>query len=233
MATHSSVLAWRIPGTGEPGGLPSMGSHRVGHDWSDLAAAAAWGFPQASLMAKLVKNLPTNWGDKEMQVWSLGQKDSLEKGMATHSGILAWRIPWTEEPGGRQSTGSQESTITQWLNNWTCFVNEFWVELTFPFRAGDLNRQHESPESTLLWHRTSRTHGGGCFSGVGGLIRAPGPSRVGVSWARITFGSLKMLRFVGAVSTVQPGACCYLRRAARKMQDTWFSLDCSEQHITL
>ena len=41
MATHSSVLAWRIPGTGEPGGLPSMGSQRVGHDWSDLAAAAA------------------------------------------------------------------------------------------------------------------------------------------------------------------------------------------------
>ena len=41
MATHSSTLAWRIPGTGEPGGLPSMGSHRVGHDWSNLAAAAA------------------------------------------------------------------------------------------------------------------------------------------------------------------------------------------------
>ena len=40
MATHFSVLAWRIPGTGEPGGLPSMGSHRVGHDGSDLAAAA-------------------------------------------------------------------------------------------------------------------------------------------------------------------------------------------------
>ena len=41
MATHSSVLAWRIPGTREPGGLPSMGSHRVGHAWSNLAAAAA------------------------------------------------------------------------------------------------------------------------------------------------------------------------------------------------
>ena len=41
MATHSSVLAWRIPGMGEPGELPSMGSHRVRHDWSDLAAAAA------------------------------------------------------------------------------------------------------------------------------------------------------------------------------------------------
>jgi len=41
MATHSSVLPWRIPGMGEPDGLPSMGSHRVGHDWSDLAAGAA------------------------------------------------------------------------------------------------------------------------------------------------------------------------------------------------
>ena len=41
MATHSSVRAWRIPGTGEPGGLLSMGSHRIGHDWSNLAAAAA------------------------------------------------------------------------------------------------------------------------------------------------------------------------------------------------
>ena len=40
MATHSSVLTWRIPGTGEPGGLASLGSHRVGHDWSDLAVAA-------------------------------------------------------------------------------------------------------------------------------------------------------------------------------------------------
>ena len=42
IATYSSVLAWRIPGTGEPGGLLSMGSHKVGHDWSDLAAAAAY-----------------------------------------------------------------------------------------------------------------------------------------------------------------------------------------------
>ena len=55
MATHSSVLAWRIPGTGEPGGLLSMGSHRVGHDWSDLAAAAAAGVLQA---------LVANIGDK-------------------------------------------------------------------------------------------------------------------------------------------------------------------------
>ena len=41
MATHSSILTWRVPGRGNPGGLPSMGSHRVEHDWSNLAAAAA------------------------------------------------------------------------------------------------------------------------------------------------------------------------------------------------
>ena len=51
-----------------------------------------------------VKNLPAM---QETQVLSLGQEDSLEKGMATHSSILAWRIPWTEKPGGLQSMGSQ------------------------------------------------------------------------------------------------------------------------------
>ena len=50
MATHSSVLAWRIPDTGEPGGLLSMGSHRVGHDWSDLAAATIFTFGPQFLM---------------------------------------------------------------------------------------------------------------------------------------------------------------------------------------
>ena len=54
MATHSGVLAWRIPGMGEPGGLPSMGSSRVGHDWSDLAAAAG---------GIVVKNPPAKVGD--------------------------------------------------------------------------------------------------------------------------------------------------------------------------
>ena len=55
----------------------------------------------------VVKNLPANTGDIR-DVGSIpGQEDPLEKGMATHSSILAWRIPWTEEPGGLQSMGSQ------------------------------------------------------------------------------------------------------------------------------
>ena len=55
-------------------------------------------------MAQMVKNLPAVL---KTGVQSLGQEDTLEKGMATHSSILAWRIPWTEEPGGQQSMGSQ------------------------------------------------------------------------------------------------------------------------------
>ena len=55
-------------------------------------------------MAQRVKRLPEMW---ETRVCSLGQEDSLEKEMATHSSILAWEIPWNEEPGGLQSTGWQ------------------------------------------------------------------------------------------------------------------------------
>ena len=59
------------------------------------------------LIAQIVKTLPEM---QEIQVWSLGQEDPLEKGMRTHSSILAWRIPWTEKPGGIQSIGSQSQT---------------------------------------------------------------------------------------------------------------------------
>ena len=63
MATHPSVLAWRIPGTGEPGGLPSMGSHRVGHDWSDLAAAAVFlpGESHGQRSLEVLQRIRHNW----------------------------------------------------------------------------------------------------------------------------------------------------------------------------
>ena len=60
-----------------------------------------------SLVAQMVKNLPAM---QETQVQSLGQENPLEKGMATHSRILAWRIPWIEENGALQSMGSQDRT---------------------------------------------------------------------------------------------------------------------------
>ena len=58
-------------------------------------------------MALLVNKLPASAGDKETQVQSLGREDPLEENMATHCSILAWRLSWTEEPGGLQSTASQ------------------------------------------------------------------------------------------------------------------------------
>ena len=66
MAAHSSALAWRIPGTGEPGGLPSMGSHRVGHDWSDLAAAAA-----------MLKERSRTWKSIYAMIWSVRVKTNV------------------------------------------------------------------------------------------------------------------------------------------------------------
>ena len=75
-----------------------------------------WGFPDGSA----VKNLPVMW---ETGVQSLHQKDPLEKEMATHSSILAWEIPRTEEPGGLQSMGSQKNrTQLSDLNNNKLFL---------------------------------------------------------------------------------------------------------------
>ena len=68
---------------------------------------------EASLVAQTVKNLPAMW---ETWVRSLGWEDSLEKERATHSSILAWRIPWPEESGGLWSVGSQRSDMTERLS---------------------------------------------------------------------------------------------------------------------
>ena len=69
----------------------------------------------------MVKRLPTM---RETRVQSLGQKDPLEKEMATHSSILAWRIPWTEEPGGLQSMGHKESDTTERLHTHSHFIEK-------------------------------------------------------------------------------------------------------------
>ena len=84
MAIHSSTLAGKIPWTEEPDRLQSMGLPRVGHD-------------SATSLTHSIQEM------QEMWVRSLGQEDPLEEGMAIHSSILAWEIPWTEEPGGLQS----------------------------------------------------------------------------------------------------------------------------------
>ena len=144
MATHSSVFAWRIPGTGEPGRLLSVGSHRVRHNWSDLAAAAAYHQgPGLSLRKKTDLKIGIR-EDKKDQVtfdwnWAsmVAQKVPIclqfrRPGLNPWVGkipwsreeqptprILAWRIPQTEELGGLQSMGSQR-------------VGDNWVTNAFP-----------------------------------------------------------------------------------------------------
>ena len=95
-----------IPGLGYSGLENSMGYivDGVTKSWTRLSKFHF----RASLVAQLVKSLP---GVQETWVWSLGQEDPLEKKMATHSSILAWRIPWTEAPGRLQSMWSQESDM--------------------------------------------------------------------------------------------------------------------------
>jgi len=76
------------------GDLPGLGRS----PWEGNGYSLQYG--GGSLVTQMVKNLPAIW---ETWVWSLGQEDPLEQEMATHSSMLAWRIPWTEEPGGLQS----------------------------------------------------------------------------------------------------------------------------------
>ena len=115
-AIHSSILAWKIPWTEEPAKsqtqLKWLGTHRekllpiLAFAWTTSESLYRLSYSYKlmnSLVTQMVKNMPAVW---ETWVWSLGQEDSLKKGMATHSSILAWRIPWTEEPGGPLSMGS-------------------------------------------------------------------------------------------------------------------------------
>ena len=84
--------------SGDPGSIPGSGrspGERIGY-WLQYS----W----ASLVAQMVKDPFAMW---KTWLWSLGWEDPLEEGMATHSSVLAWRIPWTEEPSGLQSMGSQ------------------------------------------------------------------------------------------------------------------------------
>ena len=108
MATHSSVLAWRIPGMAEPGGLPSMGSHRVGHDWSDLAAAA-------------VNPLQYSWLENPMD---RGAWQATVRGVAKDT----WLSAATKQPRACLFCDSSEEAKTMflWCLMLACDVTTSW-----------------------------------------------------------------------------------------------------------
>ena len=148
MATPSSTLAWEIPWMEEPGRLQSVGSQRVIYDWATspyltFSILSDWDLPflpntswnvkvlvtqlcptlcdpvDCSPPGSSLQNWPAMW---ETWVWSLGPEYPLEKGMATHSSILAWRIPWTEGPGELQSMGLQRVGQEGATNTFTFFT---------------------------------------------------------------------------------------------------------------
>ena len=91
----------------------------------------------ASQVAPVEKNLPANAGDTREWVWSLGEEDPQEEGMATHSSIFAWRIPWTEEPGRLQAIG---------LQKW--FSTHMWI----PDKCFNSNKkQNSTPRYIWQW----------------------------------------------------------------------------------
>ena len=156
MATHSSVLAWRVPGTGEPGGLPSMGSHRVRHDWSDLAAAVAVAAATKSLL-QYPKGFPGGASGKEFACQYRGRR-RLE--FDPWVGKIPWRrkrqstpvfLPGksqTEVPRGLQSTGPQR-------------VGHDWASDTFTFstlKGRVLASSVGVAPQWLLYHSTSQSH---------------------------------------------------------------------------
>ena len=124
MATHSGVLAWRIPGTGVPGGLPSMGSHRVGHDWSDLAAKyEISGIKEGKDYHCRVENKVINeMGNHQGPTIQHTELCSILRGSLDERGIwgrMDTCICMTE------SLGCSPETITTLLINYACVLSHF------------------------------------------------------------------------------------------------------------
>ena len=121
MATHSSVLACRIPGTEEPGGLPSMGSHRVGHDWSDLAAAAA--AHASKVMLKILQARPQQHVNKNFLMFTL----ILEKAEKPEIKLPTSAGSWKKQDSSRKTSISALLTMPKPLTVWiTKNCGKFW-----------------------------------------------------------------------------------------------------------
>ena len=122
LATHSSVLAWRIPGTGEPGGLPSMGSHRVGHDWSDLAAAAAVAH-SSKVMLKILQARLQQYVNCELPDVQVG----FRKGRGTRDQIANILLIMEKAREFQKTSTSDLLTMPKPLTVWiTINCGKFW-----------------------------------------------------------------------------------------------------------
>ena len=128
MATHSSVLAWRTPGTGEPGGLPSMGSHRVEHDWSDLAAAAWRSIRPSRTNTK--KRCPLH--HRELECKNRKSRDTWNNRQ-----VWSWSTKWSRAKANRvlpreHPPTTQEKTLHMDITDiWTLTYGQYWNQIDY------------------------------------------------------------------------------------------------------
>ena len=123
MATHTSILAWRIPWTEEPGRLQSMGSQRVRHDW-----ATSLHFTSLHTNTSRIGRESFHFALASTENYHLTKISANltgEKAMATHSSTLAWKIQWTEKPAGLRSMGSLR-VGHDWATSLSLFTFMHW-----------------------------------------------------------------------------------------------------------
>ena len=175
-ATHSSVLAWRIPGTREPGELPSMGSHRVGHDWNDLAAAAAAAYHKAKISLCEKGPYSQSYGFPIVmygcESWTINKAECQRVDAFE---LWCWRkllrVPWTVRR-------SNQSILAWWIARtdveaeisilWPPDANS-WLIWKDPDAEKDWGQEEKgmTEDETVGWHHWLNGHGFGWTPGVG------------------------------------------------------------------
>ena len=140
MATHSSILAWRIPGTAEPGGLPSTGSHRVGHDWR-TNTPKRWIFQYSGLEFKNGKT--DTWSNRQIWPWS-----------TEWSRAKASRVLPRERTGHRKHPlpTTQENTLQMDITRWSILKSD-WLYSLQP-KMEKLYTVSKNKTRSLLWLRS-------------------------------------------------------------------------------
>ena len=189
MATHSSVLAWRVPGMAEPGGLPSMGSHRVGHDWSDLAAAAAavkgYGFSSSHVRIWEVDH-KESWAPKDWCFWTVVLEKTLESPLdckeiqPVHP---KWNQSWIVSHWKDWCWSWSSNTLATWCEELTHWKRSWcWERLKVEGEGDDRGWDGwmASPtRRTWVWVSSGRWW----WTGEPGVLQSMGLQRIRHAWA--------------------------------------------------